>query len=69
MSESLFDSLDEMESDDRSSWQEVPQARFLSWSDAMQQAYCRARAVDSALYEEDPEWAEFFLARSKTYGG
>ena len=33
-------------------WQEVPQARFLSWSDARQRAYCALRDKDSMTMEQ-----------------
>jgi hypothetical protein len=55
------------ESEDESPWQEVPQARFLSWSDAMQRAYCAARDRDSAANSDSLEWCEFFLERAKGY--
>lgn len=41
-------------------WQEVPAARFLSWSTVEQLAYCVARDEDSASSAvgrgEDPKW-------------
>jgi hypothetical protein len=52
----------------RSAWREVPQALFMSWSDAMQLKYCAARDRDSAttarLRGEDPE---FYLRRAESY--
>lgn len=51
-----------------SSWKEVPQARFLSWSDAEQNAYCAARDRDSADEAKDEESELFFLERSLSYG-
>lgn len=49
-------------------WHEVPAARFLSWSDEMQRAYCAARDRDSALSAvgrgEDPA---FYLRRAEFY--
>lgn len=49
-------------------WQEVPQARFLSWSPQMQAAYCASRDLDSAESAanrgEDPE---FYLERAEGY--
>lgn len=50
-----------------SSWNEVPQALFLSWSPAMQRAYCSRRDADSSLHAYDPTWAEFFEARALRY--
>jgi hypothetical protein len=52
---------------DRSSWQEVPQARFLSWSKARQDEYCARRDEDSALYSGSPEWSAFYLERAASY--
>ena len=49
----------------RSTWREVPQARFLSWSPARQLAYCVARDEDAAKH--DAEWAEFYAARAVAY--
>lgn len=50
-------------------WREVSQALFLSWSDAMQRSYCKARDLDSAttahLRGEDPN---FYLQRAEMYG-
>lgn len=49
-------------------WDEVPQARFLSWSKPMQLSYCAARDLNSAesahLRGEDPE---FYLKRAEQY--
>lgn len=50
-----------------SDWQEVPQARFLSWSDEMQRAYCAARDDDSAAHADDPWLEEFYLRRAIAY--
>lgn len=61
---SLFDNYDETENDE---WQEVPQARFLSWSYAMQLAYCEARDINSATYADTPEAAQWYLDRAKSY--
>lgn len=52
-----------------SDWQEVPQVRFLSWSPAMQAAYCAARDTDSAIYAESVEDAEWFIRRARIYEG
>lgn len=50
-----------------SGWQEVPQARFLSWSSEQQMAYCRDRDLDS-LEHADTEWdKEFYLGRANAY--
>ena len=51
----------------QSTWREVPQARFLSWSPAMQAAYCRDRDLDSAEHADDEEWEQFYLARANVY--
>lgn len=49
-------------------WQEVPQARFLSWSIAMQNSYCRARDLDSAISAEGRgEDPNFYLERAEMY--
>ncbi len=45
-------------------WHEVPAARFLSWSPAMQYAYCAARDRDSAEHAENDEWRQFYLRRA-----
>lgn len=50
-----------------SSWREVPQARFLSWSPARQLSYCALRDEDSAKYALDSSWAEFYTNRAKMY--
>ncbi len=47
-----------------STWREVPAARFLSWSPAMQYAYCAARDRDSAEHAENDEWRQFYLRRA-----
>lgn len=51
----------------RSAWLEVPQARFLSWSAEMQLAYCAARDEDSATYDHEDVWKQFYLQRAETY--
>lgn len=48
------------------SWQEVPQARFLSWSEERQLTYCAMRDEDSAQVCE-PEDEQFYLERAKGY--
>jgi len=49
-------------------WHEVPQARFLSWSDDMQRAYCAARDDASALTaRERGEDPEFYIKRAESY--
>ncbi len=50
-----------------STWNEVPQARFLSWPPAMQAAYCRDRDLDSAEHAEGEEWSQFYLRRANAY--
>ena len=51
----------------RSTWQEVPQALFESWSDARQLAYCALRDEDGALYANTLEEALWFQARGRSY--
>lgn len=63
----LFDFADEQEDDDLPDWDEVPQARFLSWSEKMQWAYCAARDQDAALRATSLEEFDWFMARSKMY--
>jgi hypothetical protein len=48
-------------------WNEVPQALFLSWSPAMQQSYCAARDRDSAAHAENDWWRNFYLGRADMY--
>src|SRR3972149_2177455 len=45
-----------------STWQEVPQTHFLSWSEIEQLAYCAARDENSAAYEDDLEIKAWYLA-------
>lgn len=52
---------------DLSTWQEVPAARFLSWTRREQLAYCAARDEDSAAHEASPEWQLFYLERAAAY--
>lgn len=47
------------------SWQEVPQALFLSWSSARQLDYCARRDEDSALQDNDNR--DFYLQRAADY--
>lgn len=51
----------------RSTWKEVPQALFDSWSNERQLAYCAARDEDGALYAVTMEEAQWFAARSQWY--
>lgn len=53
--------------DDQPDWEEVPQARFLSWSPAMQFAYCAARDEDAACRATTLPEFEWFMARAKSY--
>ncbi len=56
------------ESPATSNWQEVPQARFLSWSRQMQAAYCANRDLASAeTAAERGEDPEFYLERAEGY--
>jgi hypothetical protein len=64
---SLFDDLEEDNEPELADWQEVPQARFLSWSPAMQEAYCRRRDLDSAVRSEEPWWQKFYLERAEIW--
>ena len=48
-------------------WREVPQARFLSWSPAMQMAYCMRRDLDSAACAENDWWRAFYARRAEGY--
>ncbi len=48
-------------------WREVPQARYLSWSEGQQLAYNAARDRDSAEHANDDEWREFYLRRAESY--
>lgn len=50
-----------------SSWQEVPKARYDSWSEERQLSYCALRDEDSAKYALEPSWAEFYTNRAKMY--
>ena len=52
-----------------STWREVPQARFLSWSHEQQMAYCAARDMDSALWADNEDTAMWFLERAESYRG
>jgi hypothetical protein len=48
-------------------WDEVPQARFLSWSRGMQLHYCWRRDLDAALRAANDNEATFFLERAAMY--
>lgn len=50
-----------------STWREVPQARFLSWTPAEQMAYCAVRDEDSASHEASPTWLRFYIERAESY--
>jgi hypothetical protein len=51
----------------RSTWREVPQALFDSWSVLRQLAYCRERDMDGALYAPNDEEALWFKRRADSY--
>lgn len=48
-------------------WQEVPAARFLSWSPRMQAAYCRDRDLNSAQHADTLRELEFYRDRAAGY--
>lgn len=50
-----------------STWVEVPQARFNSWSVEQQLAYCARRDEDAALCCETLEQAQWFQQRAQMY--
>ena len=52
---------------DAPEWEEVPQARFLSWSPKAQAAYCAARDSASALEATTVEEIDWFTARASMY--
>jgi hypothetical protein len=69
--QSLFDdtpSVEERLAAAPEDWEEVTQARFLSWPDDQQRLYCARRDESSALTAEergeDPLW---YLERAKGY--
>lgn len=63
---SLFD--DEPVPIVQSTWCEVPQALYLSWSTARQLSYCAARDEDSALDRDTTEeQALWYLQRAQSY--
>jgi hypothetical protein len=74
---SLFDEPDpvpvvvEQSSDDDTGdddeWHEVPQAVFLSWSDARQWDHCWRRDLHAATHADDTYWQRFFLDRAAAY--
>lgn len=53
--------------DELDDWDEVPQARFLSWSRAHQLHYCWRRDLDAALRADSTNDAQFFLDRAASY--
>lgn len=53
--------------EDLDDWAEVPHARFLSWSNAMQLHYCWRRDLDAATRAENNNDAKFFLERAVSY--
>lgn len=55
------------EPEEPADWQEVPQARFLSWKPGEQLAYCAARDYCAAEHETDPEWCQFYIGRAQGY--
>ena len=65
----LFDEAEELTapSVERSTWQEVPAARFLSWTRRKQLAYCEARDEDAALHCVPPEDPEWYRQRAQSY--
>ena len=49
-------------------WREVPAARFLSWSEAMQYAYCAARDENAMLDDDVSDWwMDFYAERAVAY--
>ena len=50
-----------------SEWHEVPQALFLSWSDARQRSYCAIRDEDALLSAESDAWIVFYGRRAERY--
>ena len=63
---SLFDTPD-VDDEDVEDWDEVPQARFLSWSVSMQLHYCWRRDLDAATRAHNDRDATFFLQRAAMY--
>lgn len=51
----------------RDGWQEVPQALFLSWSEARQLDYCARRDEDAAEHEDSDFWRKFYVNRAGDY--
>lgn len=51
----------------QSIWNEVPQARFNSWPERMQLAYCIARDKDASIHCDTSEEAQWFLWRAAMY--
>lgn len=51
-------------------WQEVPQARYLSWSRERQLQYNALRdeaSAREAMAQDEPERAEWYLQRARSY--
>lgn len=48
-------------------WHDVPQARFLSWSEKEQFRYCAARDEHSALYADTDADYMFYKWRAELY--
>jgi hypothetical protein len=59
MTDSLFD-FD-------STWQEVPQARYLSWPLAQRYKYCEERDRDAAEHAENYHEATWHIERADSY--
>lgn len=62
----LFDEPEDA-SEQKDAWQEVPQALFLSWSRAMQLAYCARRDDHAASQEDNYDIALWFTERAEMY--
>lgn len=52
---------------DPPAWREVPQALFLSWSEARQLDWCARRDEDAALREEREHHRQFYKERAEAY--
>lgn len=48
-------------------WNEVPQAVFLSWSNARQWDHCWRRDLHAATHTDDADMQTFFLERATDY--
>ena len=64
---SLFDLPTPVEEEEESDWEEVPAARFNSWSDQEQLLYCAARDIDAVAYAASLEEAEWLHERAESY--